>query len=173
MTRIIYRADEFLADAQKLPVEQFAQHHGLAFLLHHGPVGEDKFSVSTDETIAIDGEASGRNQSASLLSAYLVIPLRKPGEAATVSGKVSIGRASDNDIVIDEGSLSKQHAVFDVNAEGTRVTDSGSRNGTFVGERPVRNATGLESGQSVKLGTLSFMFLRAPEFQDFVRRLSR
>lgn len=173
VTRIIYRADEFLDDAQKLPTEQFAHAHGLAFLLHHGPIGEDKFSVSTDETIAIDGSAGGRSSTATLLNSYVVVPLRRPNTEATSGGKITIGRAADNDIVIDEGSLSKQHAIFDVDAEATHVRDCGSRNGTFVGERAARSGAALESGQSVKLGTLSFMFLRAPEFQDFVRRLSK
>jgi pSer/pThr/pTyr-binding forkhead associated (FHA) protein len=161
-----------LGDAQKLPSDRFAQTHGLAFLLHHGPVGEDKFSVSTDETIAIDSSAGGA-RSGPQLSSYVVIPLRRKGAPPDEGGEVSLGRAAENDIAIDEGSLSKQHAIFDVGAEVTRVRDCGSRNGTFVGERAARNGTPLDSGQALKLGTLTFMFLRAPELQDFVRRLAR
>ena len=76
-----------------------------------------------------------------------------------------------NDISIDEGSLSKQHAIFTVSAQKAEIRDCGSRNGTFVGERAAKNGVAIESGQGVKLGTLSFTFLRAAEFQDFVRRM--
>ncbi|MEE8443984.1 MAG: FHA domain-containing protein [Alphaproteobacteria bacterium] len=49
---------------------------------------------------------------------------------------ISIGRGDDNDVVLDDPSVSLQHATIGVLAAGMyRVTDIGSEEGTFVRER--------------------------------------
>ena len=45
---------------------------------------------------------------------------------------VMIGRAAGNDIVIDEGGVSRYHAMLSVDGEAVSVRDNKSTNGTFV-----------------------------------------
>jgi ABC transport system ATP-binding/permease protein len=61
-----------------------------------------------------------------------------------------IGRAPDNDIVLDEPNISREHAMI---APGppAKLRDRGSRNGTRVGSKQVRAAT-LEVGTEVGIG---------------------
>ncbi len=75
--------------------------------------------------------------------------------------ELTVGRQPDCDLVIDEPSVSKSHAVLRWDAAQRRATiqDSGSRNGTFVnagarvnGERP------LKDGDIVSFGDAQFWY---------------
>jgi two-component system, NtrC family, response regulator AtoC len=48
------------------------------------------------------------------------------------SGRVSIGRAPTNDVMIDDPSISRKHAVLHLGPSGVRIEDLGSANGTRV-----------------------------------------
>jgi len=77
-------------------------------------------------------------------------PLRLPPAPA----QAQLGRASDNDIVIGDDSVSSRHALLDIGGSTLSLTDLGSTNGTFVnGTRLAPNAaTPLQVGDKVKLG---------------------
>lgn len=49
-------------------------------------------------------------------------------------GPLRVGRTGDNDIAIDDSSLSRHHATMEVASGAVMVVDLGSRNGTFVRE---------------------------------------
>jgi two-component system, NtrC family, response regulator AtoC len=69
---------------------------------------------------------------------------------------VSIGRATNSNVVVEDTSLSRQHAQFCLRADGVDVEDLGSSNGTVVrGEKlvPGHRAT-LAIGESAKLGAV-------------------
>ncbi|QTN30885.1 FHA domain-containing protein [Akkermansiaceae bacterium] len=70
---------------------------------------------------------------------------------------VSLGRGSDNDIVIDSGSVSGRHAEMHRVEGGYELADLGSTNGIkYDGAR--ERVLPLRSGMSVKLGDVSFDF---------------
>ena len=58
-----------------------------------------------------------------------------------VAGQAVIGRG-DVDIKLNDGYVSRNHARLEVTEEGVSVTDLGSANGTFIGERR------LDSGET-------------------------
>ncbi len=67
-----------------------------------------------------------------------------------------IGRSSDSDAVVDEPSLSRQHAKLSMAADGSvTVEDLGSTNGVFVNGTQRRVAT-LVPGDTVRLGAFEF-----------------
>ena len=68
------------------------------------------------------------------------------------TGKNVVGRGHEADVRIPLSEVSRRHALVIV--EGTRVTieDLGSRNGTFVGGRPVKKATVLSDGDELGFG---------------------
>lgn len=63
----------------------------------------------------------------------------------------SIGRLSDNDIVLDDGDVSRHHARVCCHGGRYFVEDAGSRNGTYVQGRAT-SRTALEPGDLIQLG---------------------
>ncbi len=73
------------------------------------------------------------------------------GSKYDVEGDVAVGRAPNNDLVIDDGAMSLMHCRIHVGERQVLVTDLGSTNGTWVnGERIV--STSLEDGDGVVMG---------------------
>jgi pSer/pThr/pTyr-binding forkhead associated (FHA) protein len=68
-----------------------------------------------------------------------------------------LGRALDNDIVLDDASISRYHAVIEARNGGYVVRDLGSHNGTWLGDTRITEA-GLERGANLRLGNANFTF---------------
>src|SRR5437762_3342057 len=63
----------------------------------------------------------------------------------------TLGRQSENDLVLLDSRISRRHAQIIQNENGYAIEDAGSRHGTFVnGERVT--ATPLKSGDQISLG---------------------
>ena len=59
-------------------------------------------------------------------------------EVSINKSRITIGRRSGNDIVIDHLTVSGQHAAIDTTSNGSFVLDLGSTNGTMVNNQPVK-----------------------------------
>ena len=82
---------------------------------------------------------------------------------------VSLGRGSDNDIVIDSGSVSGKHAEMHRVEGGYELADLGSTNGIkYDGNR--QQVIPLRSGMSLKLGDVSFDFTLTEEELELLGR---
>ncbi len=82
---------------------------------------------------------------------------------------VSMGRGSDNDIVIDSGSVSGKHAEMRRVEGGYELADLGSTNGIkYRGVRHDRIA--LVSGMSLRVGDVSFDFTLTEEELEVIAR---
>lgn len=69
------------------------------------------------------------------------------------AGTRVVGRGSDSDIVVDDASLSRQHAAIHISDKGVEVEDLGSTNGTWVQARRLSSDRGhLELGDSLRVG---------------------
>jgi hypothetical protein len=68
------------------------------------------------------------------------------------SPSFSIGRGADNDLVIDDASLSRRHAVLTHIGGVAQVTDCGSRNGTRLNGRGVSGTATLNDGDVLTFG---------------------
>jgi pSer/pThr/pTyr-binding forkhead associated (FHA) protein len=55
----------------------------------------------------------------------------------TEKKRISIGRTSDNDIVLENRGVSRKHAQIEINPQNTVIIDNESLNGTFVNDRRV------------------------------------
>jgi len=70
-----------------------------------------------------------------------------------LAGKVSIGRAEDNDIVLPDLLVSHHHALLHVRPGGRyEVEDLQSHNGTFVDGRRVHRREAISEGSLVSIG---------------------
>ena len=86
-----------------------------------------------------------------------------------------IGRSSKVDIQIDEESISRNHAVIELDGDELVIRDLKSTNGTFVNDRPVEKR-GLRDGDQVKIGRTIFKFLTGSNveasYHDEIYRLT-
>jgi hypothetical protein len=77
--------------------------------------------------------------------------------------RLSVGRVSDNDLALNDGSVSKIHAALTMNTQGTlMVADTGSTNGTFINGRRISygEARQIEDGDVVGFGDVEVRFRR-------------
>ncbi len=73
-----------------------------------------------------------------------------------------VGRQPDCDLVINDGSVSKRHAVLRWDAQRARATlqDLGSRNGTFINAGPkLMGEATVHDGDILSFGEVQFWFL--------------
>ncbi|PJN01523.1 ABC transporter ATP-binding protein [Streptomyces sp. CB01201] len=80
---------------------------------------------------------------------------------------VRIGRADDNDVVIDDLVVSRRHAELRVLADGTyEIVDLGSHNGTYLNGQPVSRAA-VVPGDIVGVGRRAYCLV-GEELQEYV-----
>jgi pSer/pThr/pTyr-binding forkhead associated (FHA) protein len=74
-----------------------------------------------------------------------------------IGAATTVGRALDNDIVVNHASVSRHHASIEARNGAFRLRDLGSQNGTYVGVDRVTEAS-IADGDMVKLGDAAFTF---------------
>jgi hypothetical protein len=81
----------------------------------------------------------------------------------SVRGPITrVGRAEENDLVLDSPLVSRRHARIEQDGEAYRVIDQGSAYGTFVNEHRVEEAP-LQVGDVVRFADRAFRFSGAAE----------
>lgn len=95
-------------------------------------------------------------------SALLVVH-RGPGEGQEyvldqAAGVLTVGRAPEADIFLDDVTVSRRHAELRHGAQGWSVRDVGSLNGTYVNRVRVDDQH-LDGGDEVQIGKFRFVFL--------------
>ena len=74
-----------------------------------------------------------------------------PGALFPFNDRVSIGRDEENDIMLNDPSVSRRHATIKCDANGAIVKDLGSTNGTFVNDIRVTTQR-IAPGDRVRFG---------------------
>ena len=77
-----------------------------------------------------------------------------------LSPSTVLGRETGCDIQLLDLKLSRRHARLDVSAQGVRLCDLGSRNGTFLNGRQITEAW-LSHGDTFQIGHVRITFLQA------------
>ena len=144
------------------------------FTLAGRPVGLNTFVG------AVNGGPSGRTQvqssdvgapmdeSATQISegpqaVLTVVSGSASGQEVKLSGqrRITIGRSSDNDVVVDDPAVSRHHAEVAFEGGASTVHDLGSSNGTLVdGERVMQGS--LVAGSSIQIGNSLIEFRSQP-----------
>jgi hypothetical protein len=91
-----------------------------------------------------------------------VFPLaKKPG--ASFADRITIGRTSNNDVVIADASVSRLHAYVRRDGNAWLIADAGSKNGSWLrgGALEARRERPLPSRALVKLGDVELTFYEA------------
>jgi pSer/pThr/pTyr-binding forkhead associated (FHA) protein len=122
--------------------------------LHDG----DRIRIGQSTLIFHQPQAKGPSVSGATLLWETKEPLwlvRGDGQSFALTRSLCLGRAADNDLVLEGQSASQHHARIDLDAERAIVTDLGSSNGTWVnGQRisaphPLRHGDRLQMGDSL------------------------
>ncbi|MBN1179403.1 MAG: FHA domain-containing protein [Anaerolineae bacterium] len=84
---------------------------------------------------------------------FIRVPFQSPRQLPLDRDTFTIGRRSDNDIVLPAGYVSGHHARLDKEETGWQYTDLDSTNGTYVNGERVTSVT-LKDGDIIRIGDL-------------------
>lgn len=171
-------AKEYADLAKGITCEQFAAKHPYSFLLLRIGDEDDSdewtFKTTTVSTRRTPTEEQGVMRRS--LNQFRVFPITKSADNPW-AGRISVGRARNNDIALAHKSISKLHAHFITEAEGDgdgdgelKLSDAGSRNGTKVnGDRlESGSAAGTKPGDEITFGAVSVKHMDAAALYDFL-----
>jgi pSer/pThr/pTyr-binding forkhead associated (FHA) protein len=82
----------------------------------------------------------------------------QPGQRVRIRPGSTVGRSEGNTLVIDEDTVSAQHAVFRHERGRWWLVDLDSTNGTFINGRPVTGRQPLATGDQVSFGRVALAF---------------
>ncbi len=77
------------------------------------------------------------------------------------SSGATVGRESDNDLILTGSSISRRHAVLVHKDDAWALQDLGSANGSWVNGKRVQGETPLRHGDRIKFDRDEFMFVDA------------
>ena len=102
-----------------------------------------------NETIPIDSSSNNAEEPLYILSLL-------NNELMSTSWKLMtnnyrIGRTSDNNIILDDITVSRNHAFLSVNKNEVRILDNNSTNGIYVNNQ-IENDYILKSGDKIQIG---------------------
>jgi len=70
-----------------------------------------------------------------------------------------LGRGESCEILIEDQSVSRKHAIIERLAEGYRASDLGSTNGTFINDKQLDGPRMLGDGDYLRIGSCLYRFL--------------
>ena len=82
------------------------------------------------------------------------LPKGKPQIFTLKEGESVIGRDGSCDIVVNDSSISRRHAVITVGPESIMVRDLGSKNHTFVNDKIIEAEVALGSASRITFGSV-------------------
>jgi pSer/pThr/pTyr-binding forkhead associated (FHA) protein len=77
-----------------------------------------------------------------------------------IKPKFEIGRSHDSDILLDDVTVSRKHAVLDKVGNDYIISDLNSLNGTYVNGEIVNNSK-LKNGDKIQIGKYIFLFFHS------------
>jgi hypothetical protein len=79
-------------------------------------------------------------------------PHLEPGSRFPLAPVTSIGRAANNNVVIDDHYASAEHALVTLRGRQWWLEDLGSRNGTLLNGLPLEGSAVISSGDVITIG---------------------
>lgn len=157
--------EQFAEQFHDVGIESFSRLYPWPSLIALGMAGDlDRSSTSGTTIIRVTDSVLERGRIAGR-----VFALTK--SSYSPKGPITIGRTSENDVVIPEYSVSRKHCFIAVVNGGYRITDWGSANGTLVNEKEIGKMTPfpLQGREILTLGRLMLLFLLPQQFVEHVR----
>jgi hypothetical protein len=90
----------------------------------------------------------------------MLVDKAQPDRKFDLKGTVNVGRAHDNQMILEDPTVSRHHAWIKSEGEEFLVFDVGSGNGTFVNDVRVEEPRQLENGDEIRFGEAAFVFTK-------------
>ena len=93
--------------------------------------------------------------------AYLELQTgHQPVEQINLGNTLSVGRSTDNDVILSDGRVSRNHARITRDGDDFFLEDLSSSNGTFLRDQRLTPGTQSElvEGDEIRLGSTRFVF---------------
>ncbi len=114
-------------------------------------------AVEAGHTMVLDREALLRGRPRAAGRAWLEVRQADPRRVDLYAGPLAIGRAPENDLVLDDRRVSRRHAEVRLRLGRYTLHDLGSTNGTFVNGRRVAEIV-LGDADRISLGGVELVF---------------
>ncbi len=164
--------DSYAELSQRLSRSEFSNRLPFLFLLKRPRSGAAPGGPITFRTQAITTTGDGLiNDTGAFAEGYWVWVLKKrPGNP--FADRVSIGRATNCDVVFRLNHVSKLHAHMLIEDQNARLVDQGSANGTRVNDVALRPQVecSVTPGDTLRFGAIDLTLLDAAAFYDVLRR---
>ncbi len=104
----------------------------------------------------MDNETVPLNSSSNIAEKPLFILSLLNNELKSSSWKLiaknySIGRTSENNIILDDITVSRNHALLSVSTNNVKILDNNSTNGIYINNE-IKNDYLLKSGDKIQIG---------------------
>jgi pSer/pThr/pTyr-binding forkhead associated (FHA) protein len=123
---------------------------------------EREAEIHVSQDASVDESIAPHKTERTFLATYATNGVEKQRTLNLTKGvRLSVGRTKENNLSIDDVSVSKIHASLTVNDEGKLiVADTGSTNGTFVGSDRISygKAVIVGNGGTVRFGVVDVSF---------------
>lgn len=145
---------EYLERAWAELLEDLAAKVGVAF-----DDGEARVTMAPRESVPLGAVAVEVGEPATRVSHFSLRMLKgvPPDRVYSIEGATRIGRSEESEIVLVDPSVSRAHAIVEIDAAQAVVRDLGSTNGTFVNGRRVSVET-LRDGDELLFGNTRMRF---------------
>ncbi|WP_405495766.1 FHA domain-containing protein [Streptomyces sp. NBC_00096] len=136
-----------------------------------GVGSELRFGSAADgPRVRLVDPSPARSRPSSVSHPDLTSTFRQPTSIRPLAARtaVRIGRAPDNDLVVDDLVVSRRHAELRALADGTyEIADLGSHNGTYLNGARLDRAAAIGEGDIVGIGRSAFLLV-GDQLQEYV-----
>ncbi len=80
------------------------------------------------------------------------------GETFTLKGRTTIGRDTDNEIMLRDLKVSRHHTIIETSQQGWIITDQNSANGTYLNDVRLGPPQLLRHGDEIAMGEVRMIF---------------
>lgn len=124
---------------------------------------DDEVGAADDETMPI-----GKVSLGDVVHMDVYPLVKKPG--ASFPDRITIGRTSNNDIVVADASISRLHAYVRRDGRNWVVADGGSKNGSWLkgSALEARRERALETRSVLRLGDVDLTFYLAADLYSIL-----
>ena len=120
-----------------------------------GPSADVEGATGMHSASAVPAPSRGRPKLRVNTAAGLV-----SGSAYDLTEGALLGRGDQADIRLEDGFASSQHARLTPQGDVMVLEDLGSTNGTYLNGEPLRGASPLHAGDTIRIGDSEFLFER-------------
>lgn len=82
----------------------------------------------------------------------------KKGDSIELDNYVSIGRNYNNTMVLEDDSISRNHAIIIKKNDGYYIEDQNSSNGTFINDRMIYSCVKLNDKDIIGIGSYQYIY---------------